>query len=848
MRDELERLRERMTEEEKAKIWEHLRGELRGREARRAKEEVRLWMPRLASAVGVAALVALLLHPGLKRQETSGAPSVEAGQPTGTVDAPEMAPGMGISEKPADYGLVGEVEDANFLVGPAPRLAIRMDKGTLSDSLAFLHEKGRGIGSARNAWALRMETQGISVGAEGYPTIPAIIGFVHSTAGDPVPNATVRVVETGLEAQTGPDGRFELRGLQAGTYTLQVTAEGYDELERLDVRVTREETLRLDLVLNPTSTGAGTSPGGEEKTEEAVADSVPDQGEDSLPESEMEEQQPDSSVIGWIQVGPEWGAETVRPFRFEGLGALGSYSYRLALLARRAYPSLTGGSRPVNDELADAMFFQYYGTHPFVDAAEDALSTFGLDVDTGSYTIVRRYLTEGSLPPTAAVRVEEFVNYFAKDYPLPEHADFRIVADLMPSPFAHVKDGRYWLLRIGIRARDVAAEDRAPTQLVLVIDRSGSMSAENRLEMVKAAVEELLGALRPEDEVAVVAFNETAEVVLPFTRVGEGTTEETVALLASDDTPADVFPRHSGRSLIKEAVRKLRPSGSTNAQDGLRKAYDLLREEARPGKACKIILFSDGVANVGDTGWESILGTVRRHSGFVTLSTIGVGMGNYNDVLLEQLADRGDGQYAYVDRLDEACRVLQEQATGILQTIARNAKAQIAFDPDVVERYRLLGYENRDIDDEDFRRNDVDAGEIGAGHEVTVLYEIRVSPDAHAKLKAAGLVADAPAPAGMELGTVTIRYEKPQGGEFTEVSRVVTEADAHASLDGAPPSLLLDASVAEFAEVLRGSYWAKDGSCAAVLELLQKLPEEWHERPEVGELMELVEKAGELGK
>ncbi len=472
---------------------------------------------------------------------------------------------------------------------------------------------------------------------------------------------------------------------------------------------------------------------------------------------------------------------------------------------RPPYPSGTGGGRPVNAELADDMFFEHAGTNPFVIAAEDSQSTFALDVDTGSYTISRRYIHEGHLPPAAAVRVEEFVNYFRKDYAPPESGDFSIHIDGMPSPFAHVDDGSYRLLRVGVRGRVVTEEQRLPAQLALVIDTSGSMKGGDRLEVVKAALDVLFEELRPDDRVGIITFGPRAKVIHPLGDVGDA-------------------------SALREKVWRLRPHGGTNAGHGLHLGYGMLRGRHRPGWINRIFFFSDGVANLEVTGWENILRSVRGDADQITLSTIGVGLGNYNDVLMEQLADAGDGNYAYVDDMDEAVRVLRENLVGTLQIIARNTKAQVTFDPQHVHQYRLIGYENRDVRDADFRNNRVDAAEIGAGHEVTALYEIKLNRDV---------------PSG-RLATVRLRYEQPWEQVFVELEQVAEVGHLYASVQSAVPDLVLDACVAEFAEILRWSYWAREGSFSAILDLLRTLPEEFRAKPEVVRFEEVVERAGAL--
>jgi Ca-activated chloride channel family protein len=436
---------------------------------------------------------------------------------------------------------------------------------------------------------------------------------------------------------------------------------------------------------------------------------------------------------------------------------------------------------PPNDEPYDAVFFENYGVNPFIDTEDDNLSTFALDVDTGSYTIMRRYVTDGNLPPNDAVRVEEFVNYFDQDYAYPpEGQAFAIHMDSAPFPFAETE--RYRMLRVGIQGYAVPPEDRKDVALTFVIDVSGSMDRENRLELVKRSLELLVEQLRPSDSVSIVVYGSDARVVLEPTGGAETQT-------------------------ILEAIHALHPEGATNAEAGLRLGYKQALQAFKPGQINRVILCSDGVANVGNTGAESIWETIKGHaSEGVTLTTVGFGMGNYNDVLMEQLADNGDGFYAYVDTLKEAERLFVENLTSTLQAIAREAKVQVDFDPEVVARYRLIGFENRAIADEDFRDDTVDAGEIGAGNNVTALYEIKLHPDA------AGRIA-----------TVYLRWEDPDTHEVTELNQDLNSSDMAESFGSATPRFQWDVVVAEYAEILRESYWAEGSTLASVLEEAERV-------------------------
>jgi Ca-activated chloride channel family protein len=478
---------------------------------------------------------------------------------------------------------------------------------------------------------------------------------------------------------------------------------------------------------------------------------------------------------------------------------------KLAEFAQTSPPS-TGGTAEPNDAPYGDVFFRSYGVNPFVDTDDDNLSTFGLDVDTGSYSIVRRYLHDGYLPPHEAVRVEEIVNSFDyRDRP-PGRGDFELTAEGAPSPFT--EGDRYRLLRFAITAREVAAVDRPSALLVFVVDISGSMARENRLGLVKQALYRLLDNLRSDDRVGLVVYGSRGEVVL------EPTTD-----LES----------------IRSAIDRLHPAGSTNAEEGLVLGYQLAERSRGEHEIRRVILCSDGVANVGRTGPDSLLERIERSAEHgVELTTVGFGMGNYNDVLMERLADTGNGRYAYVDSLAEARRIFVEELTGTLMTVAREAKAQVEFHRDLVSRYRLLGYENRDIADDRFRDPTVDAGEIGAGHTVTALYEIKLHDSIDRATRA------------KDLATLRLRYRRPGDDQPVELEQRVGIRDLAPTWQEASPSLRLASLVAEYAEILKGAYWARTGDLDEVLRRAQELSPEYAGDSRVADFVSLVAKAADL--
>ena len=461
-----------------------------------------------------------------------------------------------------------------------------------------------------------------------------------------------------------------------------------------------------------------------------------------------------------------------------------------------------GGSATVNDAAYDLTFFQHYGVNPFIDTEDDHLSTFAVDVDTASYTVTRRFLGDGNTPDPNSVRVEEFVNYFDQGYEPPTEDAFAIHIEGSPSPFG---SSNHWLMRVGLQGREVGAEERKDATLVFTIDVSGSMGREDRLGLVKQSLRLLVDELRSDDQVAIVVYGDRGSVLLEPT---EG--------------------RNKGK--ILRAIDSLSPGGSTYVEDGLRVAYKLASEEVEPGRITTVMLLSDGVGNVGNTGPESILRQIKDYvEQGVTLTTVGFGMGNYNDILMEQLANDGDGAYYYVDTLSEARRLFIDDLSGTIQVIARDAKVQVDFNPETVSRFRLLGYENRRVEDEDFRDDSVDAGEIGAGHSVTALYELKLRESVEGPV-----------------GTVYMRYEDPDFNEVTEISLEFQRSELAASFEEATARFQLAAVVAEFAEVLRGSYWAQEGSLEDVASEARRLRQLMPEASDVAEFASLTVQAERL--
>ena len=469
--------------------------------------------------------------------------------------------------------------------------------------------------------------------------------------------------------------------------------------------------------------------------------------------------------------------------------------------------------RHVPSEVPRDMFFRYWGDNPFELAALDRLSTFSADVDTASYALARRYLADGYLPTKAQVRTEEFLNYFKGDVEAPSEGTFRLQLELAPSLFGESSDT--WMLRVALRGREVAKQSRDPLALTFVIDVSGSMEEERRLELVKHALRLLVSQLDANDTISIVKFSSDASLVLPATSV-----------------------RH--RDLIESALQPLAPEGGTNTEAGLRMGYAQASAALTQGAQNRVVLLTDGVANIGITDPNALVAMVEssRRQG-ILLNTVGVGIDNHNDHLLEQLADKGDGLCNYVDDEREVRRALVDNFTGAFQSIARDAKLQVEFDPAQVESYRLLGYENRAIADLDFRNAQVDAAEIGAGHQVVALYEI---------VRKRSTQADGP------LAVARVRWKAPYRNGVADAASNESESELESQLSArdaaggyaqASAGYRRSVLVGQFAEFLRRSVHARGDSVDRLLVEAERLEAELRD-PEFREFVALVKRSREL--
>ncbi|MFT3839944.1 MAG: VWA domain-containing protein [Myxococcaceae bacterium] len=428
------------------------------------------------------------------------------------------------------------------------------------------------------------------------------------------------------------------------------------------------------------------------------------------------------------------------------------------------------------DVVTNSEDYKHYDANQWTDATQDHLSTFAADVDTASYTVARRKLLEGSLPPPDSVRVEEWLNYFRYHYPQPTTGTLGVSLEAAPSPFA---DGKT-LLRVGVQGKQLAVSDRKTAHLVFLVDVSGSMQSPDKLPLAKRALRMLVDNLRDGDTVSMVTYASGVKLVLT-------------------PTPLDQ------KAKIHAAIEDLHAGGSTAMEGGIELAYQQAVKTLDSQSFSRVIILSDGDANVGSASHEEILKLIAGHvKEGVTVTTVGFGMGNYKDTLMEQFADKGNGNHYYCDSLFEAKRIFVEQLGATLEVIAQDVKFQVDFDSKQVRRYRLVGYENRDVADKDFRNDKVDGGEIGSGHQVTAMYEVELLPGA-----------------GTDWAKVHLRAKKPRGTEAAETVFALDESHRRLSFDAASEDFRFATSVMAAAEIFRRSRSAGDWSYEKVMSIAQ---------------------------
>jgi Ca-activated chloride channel family protein len=584
-----------------------------------------------------------------------------------------------------------------------------------------------------------------------------IAGHVRDSQGAPLSGVQVMVEGTALNALTDSAGSYLLAAVPEGTVQLRAVFIGYVS-SRAAVQVRAGRTTTQDFTLQPSNV---------QLEELTVTEAVP--GAVSAPRSE--------AVLRGSRTDPR--NEAVQK----------QYDARGAVQATPPEP-WRWQREPGNTEA-----YNRIEDHRFLAASANPLSTFSIDVDAASYSNVRRFLSQGTLPPADAVRLEELVNYFSYTYAdrMGKHP-FAVTTDVGPCPWA--ADHR--LVRIGLQAKRVATRELPPSNLVFLIDVSGSMQSEDKLPLVKQAFRALVQELRPEDRVAIVVYAGNAGLVLPSTSGGD-------------------------KAAIMAAIDRLEAGGSTAGGAGIKLAYDVARENYVADGNNRVILATDGDFNVGVSSDAEMIRLVesRREEG-TFLTVLGFGTGNLKDSKMEQMADKGNGHYAYIDNFREAHKVFVREFGGTLFTVAKDVKIQVEFNPARVQAYRLLGYENRMLAKEDFADDKKDAGEMGAGHTVTALYE--VVPVGAAPVAVAGdsltyqqVTLRSTASRSAELMTVKLRYKDPNGTRSRLLATPVVDRGERGSSD-----LQFASAVAAFAMVLRNSEYKGQASYDLVLRLARE--------------------------
>jgi Ca-activated chloride channel family protein len=582
------------------------------------------------------------------------------------------------------------------------------------------------------------------------PPIAGILtGTVVDSAGKAVPGAGVelRVGQTVLRrAVTDATGTFRFENVSAGTYEVHVSAAGFVTALSSAAVIRDQPTPAMKIVLATSSTSVLSTPAGPPP---AV---------------------PELSV-----------AATARP------------NFPALMLPAQIAGSDSRVRRPSAD--FDTEAYDKIDEHRFRKVTHDPLSTFSIDVDTASYSNVRRFLNSGAMPPADAVRIEELINYFRFSYgDSQEGAPFSVTTEVAACPW----NPRHRLALVGLQARKLDAARTPPRNLVFLLDVSGSMSSPDKLPLVKTAMRMLADTLNAEDRVAIVVYAGASGLALPSTA-------------------------GSRKADIQRAIVELQPGGSTNGAAGIQLAYDIASQNFIKGGINRVILATDGDFNVGVTSQGELIRLIeeKREKG-VFLSVLGVGTGNVKDSTMEKLADRGNGNYAYLDSLHEARRVLIAEAGATLVTVAKDVKIQVEFNPRTVGAYKLIGYENRMLQHQDFNDDKKDAGEIGAGHTVTALYEL-VPPGEPVEggsvdpLKYQDQLKPNTASKSDELMTVKLRYKQPDGDTSRLISVAVRDRNGELT-----PNLGFAAAVAEFGMLLRKSDFRGQSSWTTAQDLARR--------------------------
>ena len=601
----------------------------------------------------------------------------------------------------------------------------------------------------------------------------SIAGIVRDASGGVLPGVAVEVtspvlIEKMRSVVTDDNGRYQINALPIGTYEITFTLQGFATVKRSNVVVTSNVIANVAVDMKVGALG---------ETVNVIAEA---------PVVNVQNARVQQVFTG-SDIASLPTQRNLPGLGFSLSGSLGESSQCSGAFCNPTAPQYNSHSTPNTES------YSTIAENVFRRVVDEPLSTFSIDVDTASYANVRRFLNEGKLPPPGAVRIEEMVNYFRFAYPQPKgDVPFSITTEVAESPWS----AKHQLVLVGLQGRQIADADLAPRNLVFLIDVSGSMNEPDKLPLVRNGMRMLVEALGPRDRVAIVVYAGSSGLVLPSTTGDQ-------------------------KATIHEAIARLQAGGSTNGGAGIRLAYQVAREQFMRGGVNRVILATDGDFNVGVTNQQELVRMIEeeRNSG-IFLSVLGVGTGNLKDSTMEMLADKGNGNYSYLDSMQEARKVLVREAGGTLVTIAKDVKIQVEFNPQTVSAYRLIGYENRLLENQDFNDDRKDAGEIGSGHSVTALYEIvpvgvdvpspgvdplkyqQSAPPARVATKAA--FSD-------ELITVKLRYKAPDGDTSRLVSAVVRNRPQPMT-----SNIGFASAVAELAQLLRGSQYRGTANFAAL--------------------------------
>jgi Ca-activated chloride channel family protein len=624
--------------------------------------------------------------------------------------------------------------------------------------------------------------------------VGSIQGVVVNTA-DSKPLSGVTVMIDGKSStKTNAQGAYTLTSLPIGAYTMRFTLSGYKSVVMQNIRVEKDSINRINAWL---------SLGKDEQTNPFAETAKPEEKFIDIGKARNEAAPSVSSEMS----SPNTVSDHLRKDDMFGNGMSSNAVRRAAsgMLGQMKMSTMPHGYTPQPVQRESENFnteeYAHQNDNEFATVAQNPLSTFSIDVDNAAYSNTRRFLTMQQFPPKDAVRSEEFINYFRYDYPQPRtNEPFSVNTEISACPW----NTAHKLVHIGLQGKEIPASQLPPTSLVFLIDVSGSMDSPDKLPLLQQAFTLLVRQLRPQDRVAIVVYAGAAGVVL---------------------SPTD----GNDKAKIIAALEQLHAGGSTAGGEGIKLAYNLANQHFLKNGNNRVILATDGDFNVGTSSEGELTRLIEkeRESG-VFLTVLGFGMGNYKDSKMEKLADKGNGNYAYIDNLREAQKVLVGQMSGTLYTIAKDVKIQVEFNPAAVQAYRLIGYENRVMAKEDFNNDKKDAGEIGVGHSVTALYEVVPvgtawqNPSGNANVDPLKYQTPAPKLTSIsgEMLTVKIRYKEPDGNVSKLIERAVPNLDT--PLQAASHNFKFSAAVAEFAMILRDSPFKANSSYVQVLALARE--------------------------